>query len=50
MEEEADLGDDKGPGDDERAEEVVDGVTLEGEDGSLAAGEDDGLAKVGHDE
>lgn len=46
-EEEADLGDDKGSGDDERAEQVVDGVGLQRKDGRLRAREDDGLAQVG---
>lgn len=50
MEEEADFRDDEGSGNDERAEEVVNAVGLEGEDGSLRAGEDDGLSEVGHHE
>src|SRR5690606_38774597 len=48
VEEEADLGHDKGPRDDERPQEVVDGVGLEGEDGRLRAREDDRLTQVGH--
>ena len=50
VEVEADLGDDKGSGDDEGAEEVIDGVALEGEDGGLGASKDDGLAEVGEHE
>lgn len=50
VEEESDLGDDESAGDDEGAEEVVDSIGLESEDGSLGSGEDDGLAEVLHDE
>jgi len=46
VKEEADLGDEEGACNDERAEEVVDGVGLQGEDGGLGAGEDDGSAEV----
>lgn len=50
VEEEADFWYDEGAGDDERPEEVVDGVGLQREDGRLGARQDDGLAEVGHDE
>lgn len=50
VEEEAYLGDGEGPRDDEGAEQVVDGVGLQGEDGGLRAGEDDRLAEVGEHE
>lgn len=46
MEEEADLGNEEGACNDQGAEEVVDGVGLQGEDGGLGAGEDDGSAEV----
>lgn len=50
VEEEAYFGDGEGSCDDERAEEVVDGIGLEGKDGRLGASEDDGLAEIGHHE
>lgn len=49
-EEKAHLGDDKGSGNDERAEQVVDGIGLESKDWGLRAGKDDGLAQVGQHE
>lgn len=49
-EEEADFRNDKGARDDERAEQVVDGVGLERKDGRLRAREDDRLAQVGQHE
>lgn len=49
-EEETHFGDDKGAGNDERAEQVVDSIGLESKDGGLGAGKDDGLAQVGQHE
>lgn len=46
-EEEADFWNHKGARDDERAEQVADGVGLERKDGRLRSREDDGFAQVG---
>lgn len=50
VEEEADFGNDIGACDDERAEQVIYCVGLQGKDGCLGAGEDNGLAEIGHHE